>query len=139
MRMLSSAATLGSTPCDWLINPQARAAAITASTVALPVDELLLAWLAVNALLHESEDRKAATQRLLELLLGRAHAALARLAVLGAEQQQVSVAGWDLVKQRPARVPVARWLGLEHDGIHPKRLDCRPAALANSGHVTTEQ
>lgn len=104
-----------------------------------PADELLLARLAVNALLHESEDRKAATQRLLELLLGRAHAALARLAVLGAEQQQVSVAGWDLVKQRPARAPVARRLGLEYDGIHPKRLDCRPAATADSGHVTTEQ
>jgi hypothetical protein len=37
MWMLSSAATLGSTPCDWLINPLARAAAITASTVALSV------------------------------------------------------------------------------------------------------
>jgi hypothetical protein len=66
-----------------------------------PVDELLLARLAVNARLHEREDRKAATQRLLELLLGRAHAALARLAVLGAEQQQVSVAGRDLVNQAP--------------------------------------
>jgi hypothetical protein len=54
---------------------------------AYPVHELLLAWLAVNAFLHESEDRKAAIQRLLELLLSRAQTALTRIAVPSAEQQ----------------------------------------------------
>jgi hypothetical protein len=132
-----SALTTAVTTSVLLVNAGGEMALLPGS--AYSVDELLLSWLAMDAFLDEGEDRETALQRLLELLLGRAQSAQARLAVLSAEQQQVGVTGWDLVKQRPARVLVARGPGLEHDGIHPKRLDRGPGAVADGGHVTAEQ
>lgn len=104
-----------------------------------PREELRLCRLAIGHLLDDSQDIDPAIARLRELLLGRAHTALARLPVLRPQEQEKGVATTDEIEQGPPRAFGGRGLGLEHHRPHVERLDRLTCTTPDSGHLAASE